>query len=56
MLIFSVFYQIFRLLTFLYGPNFPVYKIPQDIAKYVPKAMDNEHVTQTWFRILHLIK
>nr|CAB3265419.1 ral GTPase-activating protein subunit beta [Phallusia mammillata] len=44
-----------RLLTFLYGPDFPSYKVSEEDMKFIPKEMNNEVVAQTWFRVLHII-
>uniref|UniRef100_H2ZQ53 Rap-GAP domain-containing protein n=1 Tax=Ciona savignyi TaxID=51511 RepID=H2ZQ53_CIOSA len=44
-----------RLLTFMYGPEFPPYKIPDEDMKYIPAEMNNEQIAQSWFRMLHII-
>ncbi|XP_063311815.1 ral GTPase-activating protein subunit beta isoform X3 [Pelobates fuscus] len=44
-----------RLLRFTYGPSFPPFKIPEEDASLIPAEMDNECVTQTWFRFLHML-
>ncbi|XP_075428041.1 ral GTPase-activating protein subunit beta isoform X4 [Ascaphus truei] len=44
-----------RLLRFTYGPSFPPFKVPEEDASLIPAEMDNECVTQTWFRFLHML-
>ncbi|KAM8946350.1 ral GTPase-activating protein subunit beta isoform 2-T2 [Pelodytes ibericus] len=44
-----------RLLRFTYGPSFPPFKVPEEDASMIPAEMDNECVTQTWFRFLHML-
>ncbi|XP_069508231.1 ral GTPase-activating protein subunit beta isoform X4 [Ambystoma mexicanum] len=44
-----------RLLRFTYGPSFPPFKVPEEDACLIPAEMDNECVTQTWFRFLHML-
>ncbi|XP_012808230.2 ral GTPase-activating protein subunit beta isoform X1 [Xenopus tropicalis] len=44
-----------RLLRFSYGPSFPPFKVPEEDASLIPGEMDNECVTQTWFRFLHML-
>uniref|UniRef100_A0A8C5Q9A0 Ral GTPase-activating protein subunit beta n=1 Tax=Leptobrachium leishanense TaxID=445787 RepID=A0A8C5Q9A0_9ANUR len=44
-----------RLLRFTYGPSFPTFKVPEEDASLIPAEMDNECVTQTWFRFLHML-
>ncbi|KAG8446286.1 hypothetical protein GDO86_013933 [Hymenochirus boettgeri] len=44
-----------RLLRFTYGPSFPPFKVPEEDATLIPTEMDNECVTQTWFRFLHML-
>ncbi|XP_036388548.1 ral GTPase-activating protein subunit beta-like [Megalops cyprinoides] len=44
-----------RLLRFTYGPSFPPFKVPDEDANLIPADMDNECVTQTWFRFLHML-
>ncbi|XP_053568269.1 ral GTPase-activating protein subunit beta isoform X3 [Bombina bombina] len=44
-----------RLLRFTYGPSFPPFKVPEEDANQIPAEMDNECVTQTWFRFLHML-
>ncbi|XP_072259767.1 ral GTPase-activating protein subunit beta isoform X6 [Pyxicephalus adspersus] len=44
-----------RLLRFTYGPSFPPFKVPEDDASLIPSEMNNECVTQTWFRFLHML-
>jgi len=56
--LFSVFSHLIfscRLLNFLYGPDFPPFKVPEEDMKFIPKSMTNETVAQTWFRLLHII-
>ncbi|KAM4691267.1 ral GTPase-activating protein subunit beta isoform 2-T2 [Rhinophrynus dorsalis] len=44
-----------RLLRFICGPSFPPFKVPEEDASLIPAEMDNECVTQTWFRFLHIL-
>ncbi|XP_063816263.1 ral GTPase-activating protein subunit beta isoform X1 [Pseudophryne corroboree] len=44
-----------RLLRFTYGPSFPPFKVPEEDASLISAEMDNECVTQTWFRFLHML-
>ncbi|XP_030068303.1 ral GTPase-activating protein subunit beta isoform X3 [Microcaecilia unicolor] len=44
-----------RLVRFTYGPSFPPFKVPDEDASLIPAEMDNECVTQTWFRFLHML-
>ncbi|KAM9296042.1 ral GTPase-activating protein subunit beta [Gastrophryne carolinensis] len=44
-----------RLLRFSYGPSFPPFKVPEEDASLIPSEMDNDCVTQTWFRFLHML-
>ncbi|XP_078093080.1 ral GTPase-activating protein subunit beta isoform X1 [Mustelus asterias] len=44
-----------RLLRFTYGPSFPPFKVPDEDAILIPADMDNDCISQTWFRILHML-
>ncbi|XP_029470457.1 ral GTPase-activating protein subunit beta isoform X4 [Rhinatrema bivittatum] len=44
-----------RLVRFTYGPSFPPFKVPDEDAGLIPAEMDNECITQTWFRFLHML-
>ncbi|XP_041060503.1 ral GTPase-activating protein subunit beta isoform X8 [Carcharodon carcharias] len=44
-----------RLLRFTYGPSFPPFKVPDEDAILIPAEMDNDCISQTWFRILHML-
>uniref|UniRef100_A0A9J7Y687 Ral GTPase-activating protein subunit beta n=1 Tax=Cyprinus carpio carpio TaxID=630221 RepID=A0A9J7Y687_CYPCA len=44
-----------RLLRFMYGPSFPPFKVPEEDAGLIPAEMDNDCVSQTWYRFLHML-
>ncbi|XP_052414964.1 ral GTPase-activating protein subunit beta isoform X2 [Carassius gibelio] len=44
-----------RLLRFMYGPSFPAFKVPEEDASLIPAEMDNDCVSQTWYRFLHML-
>uniref|UniRef100_A0A8C1ME28 Ral GTPase-activating protein subunit beta n=1 Tax=Cyprinus carpio TaxID=7962 RepID=A0A8C1ME28_CYPCA len=44
-----------RLLRFMYGPSFPPFKVPEEDAGLIPTEMDNDCVSQTWYRFLHML-
>ncbi|XP_051568989.1 ral GTPase-activating protein subunit beta-like isoform X4 [Myxocyprinus asiaticus] len=44
-----------RLLRFMYGPSFPPFKVPEEDASLIPAEMDNDCVSQTWYRFLHML-
>lgn len=44
-----------RLLRFMYGPSFPLFKVPEEDASLIPAEMDNDCVSQTWYRFLHML-
>ncbi|XP_051562541.1 ral GTPase-activating protein subunit beta-like isoform X3 [Myxocyprinus asiaticus] len=44
-----------RLLRFMYGPSFPLFKVPEEDATLIPAEMDNDCVSQTWYRFLHML-
>ncbi|XP_025410091.1 ral GTPase-activating protein subunit beta isoform X8 [Sipha flava] len=44
-----------RVLTFMYGPDFPQLKIPSEDANLIPTGMTNHTVAQSWFRLLQTI-
>ncbi|XP_051986112.1 ral GTPase-activating protein subunit beta-like isoform X6 [Xyrauchen texanus] len=44
-----------RLLRFMYGPSFPPFKVPEEDATLIPAEMDNDCVSQTWYRFLHML-
>ncbi|XP_057194035.1 ral GTPase-activating protein subunit beta isoform X5 [Triplophysa rosa] len=44
-----------RLLRFMYGPSFPLFKVPEEDAGLIPAEMDNDCVSQTWYRFLHML-
>ncbi|XP_061428137.1 ral GTPase-activating protein subunit beta isoform X2 [Lethenteron reissneri] len=44
-----------RLLRFMYGPVFPLFKVPEEDAGLIPPDMENDCVAQTWFRFLHML-
>ncbi|TRY57786.1 hypothetical protein DNTS_012048 [Danionella cerebrum] len=44
-----------RLLRFMYGPSFPLFKVPEEDASLIPAEMDNDCVAQTWYRFLHML-
>ncbi|KAG1663347.1 Ral GTPase-activating protein subunit beta [Nymphon striatum] len=44
-----------RILSFMFGQNFPELKCGEEDFTLVPADMSNDCVSQTWFRFLHLI-
>ncbi|KAM7006209.1 ral GTPase-activating protein subunit beta [Tautogolabrus adspersus] len=44
-----------RLLLLTLGPSFPPFKVPDEDAALIPADMDDERVSHTWFRFLHLL-
>ncbi|XP_073960573.1 ral GTPase-activating protein subunit beta-like [Choristoneura fumiferana] len=44
-----------RLLTHMYGPQFPAMPISEEDTNLVPPDMSAEAVMQSWYRILHTI-
>ncbi|XP_050435696.1 ral GTPase-activating protein subunit beta isoform X9 [Adelges cooleyi] len=44
-----------RLLTFMYGPDFPQLKIPIEDSQLIPPGMSNDTIAQSWFRLLQTI-
>ncbi|XP_051249746.1 ral GTPase-activating protein subunit beta isoform X3 [Dicentrarchus labrax] len=44
-----------RLLLLTFGPSFPHFKVPDEDAVLIPANMDNQQVSHTWFRFLHLL-
>ncbi|XP_056606388.1 ral GTPase-activating protein subunit beta isoform X3 [Triplophysa dalaica] len=44
-----------RLLRFMYGPSFPLFKVPEEDSSLIPAEMDNDCVSQTWYRFLHML-
>ncbi|XP_034548760.1 ral GTPase-activating protein subunit beta-like [Notolabrus celidotus] len=44
-----------RLLLLTFGPSFPQFKVPDEDAALIPADMDDERVSHTWFRFLHLL-
>lgn len=45
-----------RVITFVYGDDLPELKVAEEHAKIIPDDITHEVLTQTWFRILHLIR
>ncbi|XP_060897632.1 ral GTPase-activating protein subunit beta isoform X3 [Labrus mixtus] len=44
-----------RLLLLTFSPSFPPFKVPDEDAALIPADMDDERVSHTWFRFLHLL-
>nr|XP_046241115.1 ral GTPase-activating protein subunit beta isoform X2 [Scatophagus argus] len=44
-----------RLLLLTFGPSFPHFKVPDEDAALIPADLDDERVSHTWFRFLHLL-
>ncbi|XP_073323632.1 ral GTPase-activating protein subunit beta [Pagrus major] len=44
-----------RLLLLTFGPSFPHFKVPDEDAALIPADMDDQRVSHTWFRFLHLL-
>ncbi len=40
----------------MYGPSFPPFKVPEEDASLIPVEMDNDCVSQTWYRFLHMLR
>ncbi|KAM8756150.1 ral GTPase-activating protein subunit beta isoform 2-T2 [Acanthopagrus schlegelii] len=44
-----------RLLLLTFGPSFPCFEVPDEDAALIPAEMDDQRVSHTWFRFLHLL-
>uniref|UniRef100_A0A671UXS3 Rap-GAP domain-containing protein n=1 Tax=Sparus aurata TaxID=8175 RepID=A0A671UXS3_SPAAU len=44
-----------RLLLLTFGPAFPRFEVPDEDAALIPVEMDDQRVSHTWFRFLHLL-
>ncbi|KAG8007218.1 Ral GTPase-activating protein subunit beta [Nibea albiflora] len=44
-----------RLLSVTFGPTFPHFKVPAEDAVLIPADLDDQRVSHTWFRFLHLL-
>ncbi|XP_027134728.1 ral GTPase-activating protein subunit beta-like isoform X2 [Larimichthys crocea] len=44
-----------RLLSVTFGPAFPHFKVPAEDAVLIPADLDDQRVSHTWFRFLHLL-
>ncbi|XP_070693597.1 ral GTPase-activating protein subunit beta [Pempheris klunzingeri] len=44
-----------RLLLLTFGPSFPHFKVPDEDAALIPADMDDQRISHTWFRFLHLL-
>ncbi|XP_039256619.2 ral GTPase-activating protein subunit beta-like isoform X2 [Styela clava] len=44
-----------RVVEVTHGPSYPKLKIPDEDLKYLPNDLSNEVMTQTWYRMLHMI-
>ncbi|XP_050531868.1 ral GTPase-activating protein subunit beta isoform X2 [Daktulosphaira vitifoliae] len=44
-----------RLLTIMYGPDFPQLKLPNEDVQLIPPEMSNDTIAQSWFRLLQTI-
>ncbi|XP_041638494.1 ral GTPase-activating protein subunit beta-like [Cheilinus undulatus] len=44
-----------RLLALTFGPSFPQFKVPDEDVALIPADMEDERVSHTWFRFLHLL-
>lgn len=45
-----------RLLLLTFGPSFPRFEVPDEDAALIPAEMDDQRVSHTWFRFLHLLR
>ncbi|MEQ2277538.1 hypothetical protein XENORESO_004147, partial [Xenotaenia resolanae] len=43
-----------RLLPQMFGPSFPHFKVPDEDSALVPANMEDERVSHTWFKFLHM--